>query len=154
LWSTPIRKWGNSPLTRGMGGFNHAKPPVSRSGQAQRNCGALGMTAGGLGGFARLTRPPRRAGRRAAKKYWSTYHRQADGKGKIPLLCAFPALRAILFSFLLAKAPRRKGRPSLFWKRISYLNVMSLISCFLSLASLYFVPGTWYFVQFSHYFYF
>ena len=59
-------------------------------------------------------------------------------------LCAFPALRAILFSFLLAKAPRRKGRPSLFWKRISYLNVMSLISCFLSLASLYFVPSTSY----------
>jgi hypothetical protein len=30
--------------------------------------------------------------RKAAKKYWSTYRRQADGKEKIPLLCAFPAL--------------------------------------------------------------
>jgi hypothetical protein len=43
--------------------------------------------------------------RKAAKKYWSTYRRQADGKEKIPLLCAFPALlvrRGGLF-FTLAK---------------------------------------------------
>jgi hypothetical protein len=40
-------------LTRGMGGFTLAK--TLRGGQdadTQRNCGPLGMTAGGLGGFA------------------------------------------------------------------------------------------------------
>ena len=33
LWSTPIRNWGNSPLTRGLGGFLLAK--------TQRNSGPL-----------------------------------------------------------------------------------------------------------------
>jgi hypothetical protein len=50
-------------LTRGMGGFTLAK--TLRGGQdadTQRNCGALGMTAGGLGGFAALPPAPQNYG--------------------------------------------------------------------------------------------
>jgi len=48
--------------------------------------------------------PGTHRGGQAAKKYWSTYRRQAAGKGKTPLLCAFPALQPV---------PQNCGAPTL-----------------------------------------
>jgi hypothetical protein len=61
LCSLPRRIAGRLPHPpRRIFYFLLSQRPVRRGGWAQRNCGALGMTAGGLGGSACLTRPPRR----------------------------------------------------------------------------------------------
>jgi hypothetical protein len=74
LWSTPIRKWGNSlpirlggpgqALDKGVGGIYSRQALRGRqSAEPQRNCGALGMTfrRGGLAWrLCCLPRPRRR----------------------------------------------------------------------------------------------